>query len=75
MSQFLHHTDNANAKAIAISLVFSENSRAKNSGSKHSYPVFIKRAIFGKSNAHSYRHCIPIVMTTQNALTKKNALE
>ena len=30
MSKFLHHDDNAAAKAIAIPRVFSENNRAKN---------------------------------------------
>ena len=37
MSEFLHddNNENADAKAIAIPRVFSENSRAKNAGNQH----------------------------------------
>ena len=35
MSQFLHIKDNDDTKAIAISQVFSKNSKAKNAGYQH----------------------------------------
>ena len=45
MTKFLHDDDNDNAKAIAIPLVFSENSPAKNESPNSSQ---LERCLFTK---------------------------